>query len=117
MASSEGFNKRFISAMQTELLAEQRALREQLELATASSETVALDQQKVGRLSRMDAMQQQAMAKAESARAKRQLACVAAALARIQSDDYGYCLECDEPIAKGRLQANPSASLCINCAE
>jgi len=41
---------------------------------------------------------------------------VAAALKRIESGDYGYCLNCDEEIAVKRLEIDPAAPLCLDCA-
>ena len=61
-------------------------------------------------------MQGQAMAQASQRRREEQLRHIAAALARIDSGDYGYCIDCDEEIARGRLESNPAVTLCINCA-
>lgn len=88
-------------------------------LAESSDESAAiveLDQTKVGRLSRMDAMQAQAMAKASVARRQQMLRQIEAALERIDNDEYGYCKECDEPIHPKRLDFDPTALLCIDCA-
>ncbi len=79
--------------------------------------TVVLDQTSVGRLSRMDAMQQQAMAKNTRQRAAVELQRIKAALRRCDSGDYGYCLRCDEGINPRRLEFDPAAPLCIGCAE
>ena len=81
-----------------------------------SSQVVELDQAKVGRLSRMDAMQAQQMAIAFGRRRETMLKQIAAALIRIDNNDYGYCRSCDEPIAKKRLEFDPTALLCIQCA-
>ena len=86
------------------------------ETAKDSRAPVALDQQSVGRLSRMDAMQQQSMELATEERRQRRLAALAAALRRVKSGDYGYCLKCDDKIAAGRLAVDPAVSLCIDCA-
>lgn len=75
-----------------------------------------LDQQRMGRLSRMDAMQQQAMEDETHRRRERELTRLDAALARIEAGDYGYCTACDEPIAPRRLENDPSVMLCIDCA-
>ena len=75
-----------------------------------------LDQQRIGRLSRMDAMQQQAMDDETHRRRERELVRVKAALQRLVTGDYGYCTACDEEIAPRRLQNDPSAMLCIGCA-
>ena len=86
------------------------------ETAEGSAAIVELDQSKVGRLSRMDAMQAQAMAKASAQRRDEALQRVAAALKRIDDDEYGFCLECDEPINPKRLEFDPTVALCIDCA-
>ncbi|MDZ7826380.1 MAG: TraR/DksA C4-type zinc finger protein [Gammaproteobacteria bacterium] len=79
-------------------------------------EVVTLDQQRVGRLSRMDAMQAREMAGATRRRREQEHRRVLAALARIEADEFGYCVECDAPIPEGRLEIDPSAALCVNCA-
>ncbi len=78
---------------------------------------VQLDQQAVGRLSRMDAMQQQAMAQAEEGRRRSQCLRLQAALYRLDAGDYGDCVDCGEPIAPARLRLDPAAERCIACAE
>ncbi len=77
---------------------------------------VMLDQTSVGRLSRMDAMQQQAMANATSQRRKIEITQTKAALQRIKDDEFGYCVECGEDIAPKRLNHNPAIATCITCA-
>jgi len=95
-------------------------LREELEAASAAAEgsaaIVELDQSKVGRLSRMDAMQAQAMAQASGNRREATLRRITAALQRIDDGEYGICLECDEPINPKRLEFDPTVLLCIDCA-
>jgi DnaK suppressor protein len=81
-----------------------------------AAETVELDQSKVGRVSRMDALQQQAMSAAAGQRARLELAAIEAALRRIDSGEYGFCVTCGEDIAEKRLRANPAVVRCINCA-
>lgn len=76
---------------------------------------VALDQQSVGRLSRMDAMQQQSMDVAREGRRRDRLAILDAALKRLEQDDYGYCLSCGDDIALARLQIDPAVTQCIGC--
>ena len=82
----------------------------------ASAAVVELDQARVGRLSRMDAMQAQAMAQASGQRREAMLRDIAAALKRIAEGDYGICESCDEPINPKRLEVDPTARLCIDCA-
>ncbi len=83
----------------------------------ASSEVVELDQTRTGRVSRMDAMQQQAMAVANRQRAQREKQRIVAALDRIAEGNFGECVGCGEDIATARLNANPTVTLCIACAE
>ncbi|MBL4906900.1 MAG: TraR/DksA C4-type zinc finger protein [Sneathiella sp.] len=77
---------------------------------------VELDQSRVGRLSRMDALQGQALAQETARRRKNELSRIDAALIRVESGDYGYCVNCDEEIAEKRLNVDPSTPLCIGCA-
>ena len=96
------------------------ALREDLQsiaaTSDAASEVVELDQAKVGRLSRMDAMQAQAMSQATGRRREATLKMIEVALQRLDNDEFGFCQECDEPIARKRLEFDPAATLCIECA-
>ena len=78
---------------------------------------VELDQQATGRLSRMDAMQQQSMDTAKEVRRIERIKLIKAALKRLGEGDYGYCLNCDATISNGRLRLDPSFSLCIDCAK
>ena len=95
-------------------------MRQELEdIADAGDDPAAvvqLDQTKVGRLSRMDALQAQAMAKASGERRALQLREIDAALRRIDEGSYGDCERCDEAINPRRLDADPTARLCIDCA-
>ena len=86
------------------------------ELAKGSSDTVELDQTRVGRLSRMDAMQMQALSQATDNRRDQELRRVSAALARIDSGDYGYCVDCGELIPEARLKIDMAAERCVPCA-
>lgn len=101
----------------TKLLAEQQKLQQETLQAQQSSATVTLDQQSVGRLSRMDAMQAQAMAQELARRRARQLVEIAAALKRLETGDYSYCQACDEVIVAARLGINPACRYCLNCAD
>ena len=85
-------------------------------LAKDSTKTVELDQSRVGRLSRMDAMQSQAMAVETERRRKIKLQKIDIALKRIEDSEYGYCVSCDEEISKGRLDIDPTSIICVECA-
>lgn len=99
------------------LLAEREQLSETKATQHEEAATVELDQSRTGRLSRMDALLGQAMAQEQERRADQELRRIATALARCDSGDYGFCVECGEPIAPARLEADPAAELCIRCAE
>lgn len=87
------------------------------ETGDQAAQTVELDQSKVGRLSRMDAMQAQAMSLEAKRRREARLRQIEAALSRIDAEDYGRCIECDEGIALRRLEFDPAATHCVGCAE
>ncbi|MEQ8433150.1 MAG: TraR/DksA C4-type zinc finger protein [Oceanicaulis sp.] len=96
------------------------ALKDELTaLSQTSSEDrkpVSLDQQSVGRLSRQDSLQVQAMAKAADARRAGELRRIDAALTRIEEGEYGWCVECGEAIGEKRLEIDPAAPRCRDCA-
>lgn len=92
----------------------------ELETLRGSSEesrkTVALDQQSIGRLSRMDAIQSQEMAQAAERRRAARVNNIKAALFRLDEGEFGFCVECGEAIAEGRLKVDPTVSTCVSCA-
>ena len=98
------------------LLALKQTLLKAQETGDQAEQTVELDQARVGRLSRMDAMQAQAMSKETGRRRRQKLIQIEAALRRIEENDYGTCQECGEDIATARLEADPTVLLCIDCA-
>ena len=77
---------------------------------------VELDQTRTGRLSRMDALQNQAMAVEVERRREFELTRIDAALERLKDGEYGYCITCGEPIALKRLELDPATPVCIECA-
>ena len=99
------------------LLDKQAMLLEDEAIHLQSDEAMELDQSKVGRLSRMDAMQMQAMSQATEERRKVELEKIKSALQRIENKDYGYCIKCGEDIAEARLEVDPAAPTCIDCAK
>ncbi len=98
-----------------------QALRRELEAVEASEndagETVELDQQRMGRLSRMDALQGQQMAQASARRRKEMLTRIEGAMRRIENDDFGYCYVCGEDIDAARLEVDPTTTRCIDCVD
>lgn len=81
-----------------------------------TADTVILDQSSVGRLSRMDAMQQQAMAAEMRARLESQILGLKAALDRITAGSYGMCCQCDVEMDVARLSGDPAAVFCAECS-
>jgi DnaK suppressor protein len=98
------------------LEAERAELTDASDTTRAARAPVALDQQSVGRLSRMDALQGQAMAKGIEARRAGRLRAIAAALARIDEAEFGYCEDCGDFIGTPRLDVDPCVMRCVSCA-
>ncbi len=98
------------------LLEDRDALQELITLAKEDSAAVDLDQSKVGRLSRMDALQKQAMSQEVDRRRQMELTRIISALHRIEEDEFGYCITCGEDIEGKRLKLNPSLPQCAKCA-
>jgi DnaK suppressor protein len=96
-------------------------LREDLESVAAtgdrSSQVVELDQTRMGRLSRMDALQAQAMSQESGRRREMMLRKITAAIERIDKGNFGLCQTCEEPIHRKRLEFDATALLCIQCAQ
>ena len=105
-----------IESLKTRLIEHREALLDVAESSREAAQTVELDQSRVGRVSRMDAMQMQAMAKESERRRLLAVQRIDSALQRIEDGDYGYCVACDEPIIARRLEVDPGALLCIDCA-
>ena len=76
---------------------------------------VTLDQQAVGRLSRMDALQSQAMAKAQQSRRDARRAALKSALRRIDDGEFGWCEDCGDTMDELRLLLNPAVVRCVSC--
>ena len=98
------------------LLGRRNELQSLSAMSADARETVTLDQQSVGRLSRMDALQNQAMAQATERQREVEILRLTAALQRLEDGEYGMCVHCGEDIAKKRLEIDPAATHCINCA-
>lgn len=84
--------------------------------SAAEREPVMLDQSRVGRLARMDAMQVQAMAEAQDRRRRVERYRVKEALDRLERGDWGICTGCGETIGSKRLAFDPTIETCIRCA-
>ena len=93
------------------------ALQALSEMTDEAAKPVELDQTRVGRVSRMDAMQAQAMSLEAQRRRELQLKKIEAAFKRLDSGDFGYCVTCGEEINVERLKIELTTLLCIDCAE
>jgi len=101
----------------TQTLTDTRAELQQLRIDTqddAQPVDLALP---IGRLSRMDAMQQQQMSRALRAQYQRRLTQIEAALSVVTTGTYGDCRDCGEPVGVARLTARPETPFCIACQE
>ncbi len=87
---------------------------EQVEEAAAP---VDADPQRVGGTSRIDEMQQRAIATDAARRRRRELMRIDSALERVASGEYGHCLACGAAIPEARLDLDPAIVLCLDCAE
>ncbi len=81
-----------------------------------NSEPVAPDAS-LGRLTRLDAIQQQHMAKAQLAKARQSLAKVQVILSEWDEALVGRCRNCEDPIGYGRLRRVPDSLVCMQCLE
>lgn len=105
-----------LSDFKKRLLQHQKELLEVEASGEQASEVVELDQTSVGRLSRMDAMQAQAMSLEIDQRRKQELQRIDKALKRLENGDYGYCQHCGEMINPLRLKSNLTTVFCVDCA-
>ncbi len=110
--SPDDLRSRFLPRLRDEL----DALRRASEQTAETRKPVELDQQSVGRLSRMDAMQQQAMAAAQETRRHARIRALEAALRRLEGDDFGWCAVCGGFIGEKRLEVDPTIQRCRDCA-
>ena len=105
-----------ISRFRKELLSRLKELEDSEKTTTEDHRTVELDQATQGRLSRMDAMQVQAMALETKRRRELGILKIKSALKRIEEDEFGWCVSCGDEIALKRLELDPATPTCIECA-
>ncbi len=104
------------AAIAAKLKARLAELVEEDARAAGNSAPVELDQESVGRLSRMDALQVQAMATASQDRRRQERQRILAALQRLWTDEFGWCASCGDAIADARLMNDATVVRCIQCA-
>lgn len=105
-----------LNSLKVDLLKRKEDLERLSKISSESRAPVELDQTTQGRLSRQDALIQQEMAKATDRRRQVDAQRIEAALKRMEGDDYGYCVTCDEEISAARLNLDPALATCIDCA-
>ncbi len=105
-----------VEALKARLIALRADLLDTGNASAESRQPVELDQSRVGRLSRMDVLQGQAMAVEVGRRRTNEIRRIDAALARIDEGAFGYCVTCGDDIAAKRLELDPAAAVCIDCA-
>ena len=104
------------TAFRARILARLAEIDEEDARGRAGQATVELDQQAIGRLSRQDALQSQAMARATHARREIERRRLLAALARLDNGGFGDCESCGEAITEARLALDPGLTRCVSCA-
>lgn len=105
-----------VSVFRNRLIARREELLDLTRSSADSRKAVELDQTRVGRLSRMDALQNQAMSLEAERRRQLELRRIEASLKRIEAGDYGYCVSCGEQIPLRRLELDPTLPTCVDCA-
>ncbi len=105
-----------IEELKTVLQERQAGLQHLLEVTREGARPVDL-KEPIGRLTRMDAIQQQKMTAANRRSSEIRLQQVNMALNAVERGDYGLCRKCDEPIGHRRLRARPEAPYCLDCQD
>jgi DnaK suppressor protein len=105
-----------LALVKKRLASRRNEIRALLTSGDGTATLIDIDQQSVGRLSRMDAVQVQAMAEATARRREMEIKRIDLALSRISAGEYGWCTSCGEAIALKRLENDPATPLCIDCA-
>ena len=93
----------------------EREIREDMDANPEDSGVVELDSS-IGRLSRMDAMQNQQMALELKRRQENQLLRIENAFKRLAKGHYSLCGKCKKPIEEDRLEVFPDTVTCVRCA-
>lgn len=105
-----------LKALKKALLERSRMLAQQTEATEEDRKPVELDQALVGRLSRMDALQVQAMAIETDRRREVEMERITSALKRMEDGEFGFCVSCGDEIPAKRLAFDPATPQCVDCA-
>jgi DnaK suppressor protein len=101
--------------LEAELRRQLQRLEKSMKVSDEALRPVQLDQTAVGRLSRMDSLQNQSMTRNLHEREQVKLARILGALRRIEDERFGRCTECDAEIPFERLLVFPEAPTCQAC--
>jgi DnaK suppressor protein len=80
-----------------------------------STEPIAPDVA-IGRISRMDAINNKSVVEAALRQAEDKLEKLRYVLTKVESPEFGICLKCHKPIPLGRILIRPESLYCVNCA-
>ena len=103
-------------ALKQKIEEEIAAQQELIASLTETSKPVAPDNA-IGRLSRMEALNDRAVSEASLNSAQTKLSRLETALGKVDDPDFGLCAACGLPIPHGRILLMPEATLCVPCAE
>jgi DnaK suppressor protein len=104
-----------LTELRLELERQLAKLEKSMTVTDEALKTVDLDQTAVGRLSRMDSLQSQGMAKGLRVRETVALALIQDAIRRVEGGSYGICTACNGEIAFERLFVFPESPTCVAC--
>lgn len=105
-----------LDEIRSELLRARSKVERSLKITNKAARPVKLDQTSVGRLSRMDAIQNQSLTQGLQQREQTKHVEIVGALKRINQGTYGMCTGCDHPIGFQRLLVFPETQMCADCA-
>ena len=105
-----------IVELERRVLATLEQLNGEIETLKTLVQPVAPDRA-IGRLSRLEAMNEKSMNEAALRSAERRRARLVTVLDQLAEDGFGLCAECEEPIPFARLMSMPEATVCVACRE
>ncbi len=99
------------TAVENEILKTEASIKHYQELTKPIAPNDA-----IGRVSRMDAINNKSINEASLRQAELKLQKLNVVLSKIDHDDFGICLKCNQAIPVGRILIRPESLLCVNCA-
>lgn len=105
-----------IDELRRELTRQLEKLERSMRVTDEAMSPVTLDQTAVGRLSRMDSLQNQSLTRNLQEREQVKLALIQAAFLRLEKGSYGVCVACGGEIPFERLYVFPEVGTCSACS-